>query len=268
MTRAHSTPSASQARRCAVLLGLLIAPLSASAEEILVASAVSLREVATEIGKRYAEETPGERATFTFGASSVLALQLRAGAPVDVFLSADEVIVDRLEAQGLVAGDSRFTLATNRLVVMAAADLGFEIRRAEDLSRPEVRRIALPQHAVPVGRYARQWLERRGLLAAIEPRAVQTEHARATLAAVDAGNADVAIVYATDARLARSARVVLAVPDAEQPRIVYTAALVRGSPRSRSARVFLAYLGSAAAQSILAKAGFAAASRARADPEP
>ena len=243
-------------RRIPMLLIALLAPVGAAGDSLLVGSAVSLREAATEIGRRYAEQHPDAAPTFTFGASSVLALQLRAGAPIDVLLFADERIVDGLEAEGLVPADGRFTLARNRLVVLTAADFGAEVGSAGDLLRPEVRRIALPALAVPVGRYAREWLDRRGLLEQIEPRLVQTEHARATLAAVDYGHADVAIVYVTDARMAHSARVAFEIPDAEQPRIRYEAALVKGTPRAEAARRFLDFLRSRSAAEALSAAGF------------
>jgi molybdate transport system substrate-binding protein len=114
----------------------------------------------------------------------------------------------------------------------------------------------MPDGAVPVGRYAREWLAGLGLLAALEPRIVPTEHARATLAAVDAGHADAAILYATDARLARSARVAFAIPDDDQPTILYVAALSR-SARPGAARLF-EWLRGERARDALAIAGFAA----------
>jgi molybdate transport system substrate-binding protein len=114
----------------------------------------------------------------------------------------------------------------------------------------------MPNGAVPVGRYAREWLARRGLLDRLAPRFVLTEHARATLAAVDAGHADVALVYATDARLARHATIAFEVPPSEQPRIVYSVALVRGA--APEAAGLFAWLASPAARQILQRAGFGA----------
>jgi molybdate transport system substrate-binding protein len=240
-----------------LLAGLCLLASAAAADELLVAAAVSLREPLVEIGRRYDAQHPGERVSLSFGASSVLAAQARAGAPIDVFVSADERIVDRLEAEGLVPGEDRFTLVSNRLVVIAAQGLDFPLAGPEDLARPEVRWIAIAEISVPVGRYARAWLTRRGLLERLEPRIVPTAHARATLAAVDYGHADAAIVYATDARVARSARVAFEIPEAEQPQIVYTAARVRDARRPQAAERFLSHLRSPAAREILRAAGFA-----------
>ncbi len=242
--------------RCLALAAACLVGLDAAADELLVAAAVSLREPLTEIATRYSVQDGDAGVRLTFGASSALAAQVRAGAPVDVLVSADERILDDLQRQGLLDADSRVVVASNRLVVMVAEALEIRIERPEDLTRPEVRRIAAPAFAVPVGRYAREWLRRRGLLEQLEARLIPTEHARATLAAVDQGQADVAIVYATDARLARSARIAFEVPDAEHPRIVYAAARVRDSTRSRRADDFLAFLSSRAARDALRAAGF------------
>jgi molybdate transport system substrate-binding protein len=221
--------------------------------ELRVGAASSLREPLSEIAELFAAEPGGTRVEIAFGASSVLAAQIRAGAPIDLLLSADERIAERLAAEGLAGAPVPF--ASNRLVVVASRDLPPVIHTAGDLTRPEVRRIAIPEHTVPVGRYARTWLARRGLEAALTPRVVHTEHARATLTAVDQGHVDLAIVYASDARLARSARVVLEIPASEQPRIAYAAAQILDSRRTTAARAFLRFLTDPRALAHLAEAG-------------
>jgi molybdate transport system substrate-binding protein len=243
-------------RSLGLALAALLAAPAVPAAELMVAAAVSLRDPLTEIARAYEAEHPETTVRIGFGASSLLAVQVRAGAPIDVFVSADETIVARLDAAGLVEPGEHFTLASNRLVVVARHDAGFALERAEQLAGPRVRRLAVPNGAVPVGRYAREWLASRGLLEALEPRIVLTEHARATLAAVDLGHADAAVVYATDARLARFARVAFEVPADQQPRIVYAAARIRGT--SECAAEFLRFLRGPTARAALQAAGFAA----------
>lgn len=239
----------------ALLAAILAAP-SAQAEELMVAAAVSLREPLSAIARAYETKHPDTVVRIAFGASSLLAAQVRAGAPIDVFVSADEAIVGRLDEAGLLEEGGRFTLARNRLVVVARPDADFELERAEQLAGPGVRRLAIPDAAVPVGRYAREWLAGRGLLEALGPRIVLTEHARATLAAVDFGHADAAVVYATDARLARFARVAFEVPTDQQPSIAYAAARIRATPEH--AADFLRFLRGPEARAALEAAGFAA----------
>ena len=236
------------------LAALLARP--AAAEELLVAAAVSLREPLEAIAHRFEAGHPGAHVQLAFGASSALSAQARAGAGFDVFLAADSESLDALAKAGLVREGSRSVLAGNRLVVIAAPDLKAPLRSAADLAQPEIRRIALAEPAVPVGHYAREWLAARGLLETLKPRMVGLEHARATLAAVDSGDAQAGIVYATDARTARSARVAFTPPEAEQPRIVYLAAQLTGGRAPALAAAFLAALKTPEARSDLAAAGF------------
>jgi molybdate transport system substrate-binding protein len=222
----------------------------------MVAAAVSLKEPLEAIAKRFESSHPGARVQLAFGASSALVAQAKAGAPFDVFLSADEQSLDTLAKAGLLRAGTRRTLASNRLVVIAAPELKVAIASAADLARPEVRRIALAEKAVPVGHYAREWLTSQGLLEKLEARIVSLEHARATLAAVDSGNAEAGIVYATDARVARSARVAFRPPDSEQPRILYGAALLTSGKTPGLAGELMAALYEPAARHDLAEAGF------------
>ena len=237
---------------------LLAAGWGARGEELRVAAASSLREPLERIAERFDSQRSDVRVRIGFGASSVLAAQVRAGAPVDVLVSADSKIAQRLEREGLAA--ARSTVAHNRLVVVAREG-GPSIEAPSDLVGPGVRRVAIPEHAVPVGRYAREWLARHGIAEAMLARAVRTEHARATLAAVDQGLVDLAIVYVTDARLARRAQVALVIPDSEQPRIDYVALVVAETRRPELARAFLDFLRSEQAGQVLADAGFRVAGR-------
>ena len=244
-------------RRLWIVLGwmaLLVRP--AGAEEVMVAAAVSLREPLDAIAKRFEAGHRGAHVQVAFGASSALVAQAKAGAPFDVFLSADEQSLDALAEVGLLRAGTRRTLAGNRLVVVASPGLKTPIASAADLERPDVRRIALAEKAVPVGHYAREWLARKGLLEKLEPRIVSLEHARATLAAVDSGNAEAGIVYATDARVARSARVAFTPPDGEQPPIVYGAALLTSGKAPGLAGELMSALYEPAARHDLVEAGF------------
>jgi molybdate transport system substrate-binding protein len=238
-------------------LALLAAPLllaCAPPREVLVGVAASLSEPMAAVASAYEEPRPGVRLRLALGASNVLAEQLRAGAPLDLLLSADPRVVEQLVAEGLVGAQDRARLAGNRLVVLVRRDFPGALTSPADLRAAEIRRVAVPDAAVPIGRHARDWLAARGLLAELEPRLVATADARATLAAVDAGDVDAAIAYATDARLAASARVAFEIPPDEQPAIAYEAAL--RSDASDEARDFFAFLAGGGATSALAAAGF------------
>lgn len=251
-------PDPAARRRLASLLALVCCGVLTGAGpargELRVGAAVSLREPLGRIAAAFGADPAGGPVSLAFGATNVLAAQVRAGAPLDLLLCADERIARALADDGIARAPVPF--AGNRIAVVGSRELAAPIRAAGDLARPEIRRIAVPEHAVPVGRYARAWLRARGLESLLAGRLVRTEHARATLAVVDQGLADLAIVYASDARLARSARVVLEIPDAQQPRIAYAAAVVVGAPGSGPARDFVRFLLADRAQAALAAAGF------------
>lgn len=255
-SRARAWRARSRLAATAVALAIAAVATTGSASELLVGAAVSLREPLSRIAVQFAEGSADAAPALSFGASSTLAMQIRAGAPLDVFVSADERLVDELIGLGLIDASAAAVIAGNRLVVVQRRDAAFPLDAPADLAGPGVRRIAIPEYAVPVGRYARDWLAGRGLLEALSARMLRTEHARATLSAVDSGNADVAIVYATDARLARSARVAFVVPDAEQPGIRYVAAPTAGASDPARAHAFVRFLLTDAARETLQAAGF------------
>ena len=238
--------------RIARSLGLAAASLAllGSGGELRVGAAASLRET-VEAGSRQFEAARGDvRVRVSFGASSALAAQIRAGAPLDVLLSADLEIAQALAEAGLA--DPPRVLARNRLAVVASPDA--RLGGPDDLLN--LRRIAVPEHAVPVGRYARQWLAARGLLDALRPRLVSTEHARATLAAADHGAVDAAIVYVTDARLARRVRPAFEIPPAEQPEILYAACALGGRGAHEPVAGYLDWWLAGPGRALLAEAGF------------
>jgi len=192
----------------------------------------------------------------TFGSSGAMAAQIRAGAPIDVLVAADERIVADLSRDAFVIDASLRTVARNRLVVLQRSQLPARVASVDDLRRPDIDRIAIPDESVPLGAYTRAWLQRENVLAAVEDRIVPTAHARATLSAVENGDVDVAVVYATAVRLAQNARVAFRVDPSRHPPIRYAAVRVAGSRQTALAERFVAFLGSEVARSELRAAGF------------
>ena len=109
---------------------------------------------------------------------------------------------------------------------------------------------------VPAGRYAKAWLEERGVWADVAGRVLPGVDARAALAAVESAGAQAGIVYRTDAARSRQARVVHAVPPGEGPRIAYPLAVVAGRPHAAEARAFTDFLASEAARATFEALGF------------
>lgn len=219
-------------------------------------AAASLTNVMQEAAAAY-EKDGGEKIVFNFAGSNTLMRQIESGAPADLFLSADEATMDRLAARDLIVAGSRKSVLSNSLVVVVPETAGARLTSGADLQRLESIAIAQPE-SVPAGVYAREWLTRIGVWIDIASRVIPTDNVRSALAAVEEGNADAAIVYATDARISRRTRIAFEVPRSESPRISYPFAVVAASRHPEAARRFLAWLESPAARAIFARHGFLA----------
>jgi molybdate transport system substrate-binding protein len=228
---------------------------AAVAAAIIVSAASSLSDVLTDLAQQF-EAATGEQVQINAAASNTLARQIVEGAPVDLFISADEVQMAVAEKSGRVAGGSRVALLSNQLVIVVPGDTRNAIDKPADLASARVRRVAIGQpDIVPAGVYGRQWLEKLGLWASVQPKSVPMPTVRAALAAVREGRVDAGIVYATDAITTRDVRIVYRVAMSEGPRIVYPAAVITGANEER-ARRFLTFLRSAGARRVFEAAGF------------
>jgi molybdate transport system substrate-binding protein len=236
----------------AVMLALAI-PTPARADEILVYAAASLTDVLEEIGQAWQAAT-GHKVLLNLGASSDLGRQLRAGAPADVFFSADREQMDLVERAGLVRAAERVELLSNTLVVVVPASSARPPRAAGDLLALERLALADPE-AVPAGVYARRWLQSLGLWEKLRDRVVPTLNVRAALAAVAAENAGAAIVYRTDSGMSRGVRVAFEVPAEQGPPIVYVVSPLAGATKP-AAREFVLHLQSSSARAAFEKFGF------------
>src|SRR5262245_28580128 len=119
------------------LAGLLILG-AAPPTEILVFAAASLTESMQELGKAFEQKT-GTKVTFSFGPSSDLQRQISAGAPADVFFSADTPKMDTLEKEGHVRKSDRREFLSNVLVVVVPADAATLPANAKELaSMPKI----------------------------------------------------------------------------------------------------------------------------------
>lgn len=223
-----------------------------------VSAAVSLTDALTSVARQW-EKAGNLRVELNFAASNVLARQIVEGAPVDVFISADEKQMTRLIEAGAVAKADVMPLLTNQLVVVTPAGRPMKGSLPSALADAAVKRIAVgdPQ-GVPAGVYAKAWLERADLWRQVEPKVVPSNSVRAALAAVDSANVDAGIVYKTDAKDHAGITVAYEVPLADAPAIVYPAAVVGKSTHADLARRFVAYLQTAPARTVFADAGFIA----------
>lgn len=227
-----------------------------AAAQIIVFAASSLTNALQAAGEAFERDT-GVQVLLNVGASNSQARQIVAGAPADVFCSANEAQFAVVERAGEIVPGTRITLALNRLVVIVPRARARRLKAVSDLLDPSVKWIAVGDpRAVPVGVYTKAYLERTGLWPNLESKLVPTLNARAAMAAVESGNADAGFVYATDAAIARQAAVAFHVPGEQAPPIAYPAAVTMGGGNREGGRRFLAFLTSDRGRAILSSAGF------------
>jgi molybdate transport system substrate-binding protein len=234
---------------------LLLPAVPGPAEELHLFAATSLTEAVEEIAADF-ERATGHHVVLSLAGSNELARQILAGAPADVFFSADVAQMDAVERAGLVEPARRIPVLSNTLVVVVPLEAPVTIAAARDLLR--VRRLSLADpDAVPAGVYARRWLESLGLWQALAGRVVPALNARAALAAVENAATEAGIVYSTDAAPSTRARVALLVPREDGPEIVYVLAPLKAS-RARATADLVKALTSPAAVAVFERRGFLA----------
>lgn len=243
------TPWCALARVAAGLAGLcLLASAAGAGTSIHIFAAASTTDAVRAIAARY-ERGHDTRVRVVVAASSTIAKQIAAGAPADIYLSANVAWMDWLEDRGEIVPASRTVLLRNRLVVVAPEG-GRELDALAELpAYLGDRRLAMgdPAH-VPAGIYARDALRGLDLWSALKPRTAFASDVRAALELVAQREAAAGMVYATDARISDGVGVVAEVPQRHHAPIRYPVAIVDGRDRPAVRRVFRYLRGSEAAE--------------------
>ncbi|MCA3559831.1 MAG: molybdate ABC transporter substrate-binding protein [Aestuariivirga sp.] len=236
---------------------ILPVPVSA-AGKVNVFAAASLKNALDEVSAAWKAASSKETAN-TFAASSALARQIEAGAPADIFISADLDWMKYLSGKKLIAESSMVKLLGNTLVLVAPAGSRAAVTIAPGFDLAGVLKggkLAICDvKAVPAGKYGKAALEKLGVWDKVEGSLAQAENVRAALKLVSAGEAPAGIVYRTDANEEKKVKVLGAFPPDTHPEIVYPAALVAAS-KSPDAAEFLAFLQSDKAHDIFRAHGF------------
>lgn len=244
--------------RAACLALLTCAGSAASADQITVFAAASLREALDGVATAFTQST-GHDLRLSYAASSALARQIEQGAPADVFVSANTAWMDHLDAAGVIAPDSRVDLLSNRLVLIAHDPDAAPVTLSPETDLRGIigdSRLAMALvDAVPVGLYGKAALRSLGLWDTLADRVAQADNARAALALVALGHAEYGIVYATDALAEPRVHVVATFAPDSHPPIVYPVAAMAGRD-GPAARALLAFLQAPEATAIFAAQGF------------
>jgi molybdate transport system substrate-binding protein len=245
------------------VIGCLIAlfamgNVNAQSAEITVSAAISLKEAFQEMGKLYESENAGMKVSFNFGASGELAKQIEGGAPVDIFASAAPKDMDQLLQKGFVISSSKADFAKNSVVLIQPASSKIEIKKFEDLMKPEIKKVSIgnPQ-TVPAGRYAQEVLTHFKLWDGVKDRLIFAENVRQVLDYVARNEVDAGIVYLTDAKFKeKEVRIIATAPPESHKPVIYPIGIVKDSKNETSAKAFVSLILSEDGGKILRKYGF------------
>ena len=184
----------SRAIAALIFASIATGPLPAAPPQLTVSAAANLKAACERIGSEFGAAS-GTRVLFNFGATGKLAAQIEQGAPVDLLVAADTATPLRLEGLGLTVPGSLQVYARGRLVLWGRADADFRLDTLEDLTRPEVRRIAIADpRLAPYGLAARQALEATGLWGQLQGKIVPAENVAQALQYAESGNVEATLV--------------------------------------------------------------------------
>lgn len=235
----------------------IAAPVHAG--ELIVSAAASLTDAFTEIKTVFEKQHPGVGVAVNFAASGTLFRQMREGAPVDVFASADQLTMDKAVEAGLIDTASRKNFARNTVVLIVPHGKDSAIKNPAELAEKKIARIAVGNPAsVPVGSYTKEALEHDSLWNALSEKYIFAETVRQVLDYVARGEVDAGFVYRTDAMKGKK-NVDTVMTLGNHTPVEYPAALLSASKHNEDAAAFMALLLSPEGQAILAKYGFSPA---------
>lgn len=252
----------------AVVLAVLLAGCSArqgvpaQATTLTVFAASSLTDAFAEIGSDFEAAHPGVTIRYSFAGSQTLRTQIEAGAPADVFASANNKEMDALVAGGMVSADAPRAFLSNKLVVILPPGNPAGLIQLENLAQPGLK-LVLAAEEVPVGNYARQSLQKMNTpfgadfgVRVLANVVSNEDNVKQVVAKVQLGEADAGIVYTSDAVSAPDLGTLEIPPDLNVI-ATYPIAPITGSINPTQASDFVEYVLSKEGQVILKKWGFA-----------
>ncbi len=224
---------------------------------ITVSAAASLQDALDAIAPQFTAAYPDIIVDYNFASSGVLQRQIEQGAPVDIFFAAATNQMDALSDKGLIQSGSRQELVANSLVLITPITSDLTITDVSRLRAASISKVAVGEfRSVPAGQYAEQVFQNLELLDNFQPKFVFGNNVRSVLTAVDSGNVDLGIVYATDATLSKRVKILATVPENLHQPIVYPIAIVQNTNYPEAAKTFIDFLTTESAQTVFAEFGF------------
>ena len=246
-------------RKSFILTLLFVAyATSLRAEEAMVAVAANFSAPMQQIAALFQKET-GHQIKLSFGASGGIYAQIKNGAPFDLFLSADQLTPQKLEAEGLGVPNSRFTYATGQLVLWSKQE-GLVDAKGHVLQNKSIQRIALANPKLaPYGAAAIETMTNLGLLKELQSKLVQGDNIAQTYQFVSTQNAQIGFValsqISLDGRITQGSAWV--VPQYLHTALKQDAVLLNAGKDNAAAHALLKYLQGDTAKAIITRYGYA-----------
>ena len=234
--------------------------------EVVVFAASSLTDAFDDLAQKFQATYPSAKVTLNYGASTALRTQLEQGAKADVFASANQAEMDKAKQAGAIGGADK-TFARNRLIVIVPKSNPGKLSDLKDLAKPGLKFVtAAPE--VPVGIYTQDMLDKlvkdltfgADFKDKVNANIVSREaNVRQVVAKVNLGEADAAVVYATDATPDIASNIT-AIPIADQYNTLasYPLATTRAAANPKGGEAFVAFVNGPQGQEVLKRWGFIA----------
>jgi molybdate transport system substrate-binding protein len=232
-------------------------PVQAAPETVTIAAANSLKDAFQKILPLFEAHNKDINVRVIYGPSQTLSKQIEEGAPIDVFLPSQVEEIDQLEKKGLVIQGTRRVYAGTSLVLIAGTELPAQIASVQDLRTTLIRYIAVGDpNTSSVGKVAAQYLQYSKLDSQLKSQLVYGEHSRAVLDLVAKGEADLGVVYRTDAISNKKIRILDEAPVGSHQPVHYGVAAVWTAKNIPAAGDFINFLETPKAQALLQDHGF------------
>lgn len=229
---------------------------SSDQKELTISAAVSLTDALEEMQKTFEKEHQ-VTLKFNLGSSGILAQQIEQGAPADIFISANEDWMDKLEEKKLILEGTRKNITENRIVLVTSKDHPANVNKIADIKADNAGQIAIGNpESVPAGKYTKEVLEHLKKWDELEKSFIMAKDVRQVLTYTETGNANLGFVYASDAEVSDKVTVLDTADVSLHDPIIYPGAVVADTKNKETAKAFMDYLESDKGQEILKKYGF------------
>jgi molybdate transport system substrate-binding protein len=220
---------------------------------LTVSAAASMTDAMKEISKEYQKLHPEVSLSFNFGSSGVLKQQIKQGAPVDVFMAADEKHVEALIEEGSIKKEDFKKLVSNELMLVASPS--HKVKTLREIQRLQRISIGTPE-TVPAGRYAKEVLENEHMWEELKSKMIFAKDVKHVLSLVESGNVDAGFVYKSDLVSIKKELETVPIDHHLYSKILYSGGVIKHSFQYEEAKRFLEFLTTDAARHIFRKHGF------------